>query len=150
MHLLNITMKEKHDERSIGKRGTLIFYFFFFKQAYKQEKKKLDLYLTSCGLPWWLSSKEPNCQFRRSRFNPWVEKIPLRRKSQPTPVFLLGKSHGQRSLVGYSPWGDKESDMMKRITLPLLTTDFFIFLSYCFFFLIIKFTKIVYFICHHG
>ena len=37
----------------------------------------------------------------------WVRKIPWRRKQQPTPVFLSGKSHGQRSLVGYSPWGHK-------------------------------------------
>ena len=43
-------------------------------------------------------------------FNPWVRKIPWRRKWQPTPVFLPGKSHGWRSLVGYSPWGRKESD----------------------------------------
>ena len=43
-------------------------------------------------------------------FNPWVGKIPWRRKWQPTPVPLPGKSHGQRSLVGYSPWGHKESD----------------------------------------
>ena len=40
-------------------------------------------------------------------FNPWVGKIPWRRKWQPTPVFLPGKVHGQRSLVGYSPWGHK-------------------------------------------
>ena len=40
----------------------------------------------------------------------WVEKIPWRRKWQPTPVFLPGKFHGQRSLVGYSPWGHQESD----------------------------------------
>ena len=46
-------------------------------------------------------------------FNPWVGKIPWRRKWQPTPVFLLGKSDGQRSLVGYSPWGRKESDTTK-------------------------------------
>ena len=38
---------------------------------------------------------------------PWVKKIPWRRKWQPTPVFLSGKSHGQRSLAGYSPWGHK-------------------------------------------
>ena len=37
-------------------------------------------------------------------------KDPLKRKWQPTPVFLPGKSHGQRSLAGYSPWGRKESD----------------------------------------
>ena len=40
-------------------------------------------------------------------FNPWVLKIPWRRKWQPTPVFLPGKSHGQRSLVGYSPGDHK-------------------------------------------
>ena len=41
----------------------------------------------------------------------WVGKIPWRRKWQPTPVFVLEKSLGQRSLAGYSPWGSKESDM---------------------------------------
>ena len=40
-----------------------------------------------------------------------VGKIPWRRKWQLTPVFLPGKSHGERSLAGYSPWGCKESDM---------------------------------------
>ena len=40
---------------------------------------------------------------KRCEFDPWVGKIPLRRAQQPTPVFLLGESHGQRSLVGYSP-----------------------------------------------
>ena len=42
---------------------------------------------------------------------PWVRKIPWSRKWQPTPVFLPGKSHGQRSQVGYSPWSHKELDM---------------------------------------
>ena len=42
---------------------------------------------------------------------PWVRKIPWRRAWQPTPVFLPGESHGQRGLVGYSPWGCTESDM---------------------------------------
>ena len=50
-------------------------------------------------------------QCRRPGFNPWVRKIPWRRKWQPTPVFLPGESHGQISLVGYSPWGHKECDM---------------------------------------
>ena len=50
-------------------------------------------------------------QCRRPRFDPWVGKIPWRRKQQPTPVLLPGKSHGLRSLVGYSPWGHKESDV---------------------------------------
>ena len=42
--------------------------------------------------------------------HPWVVKIPWRRAWQPTPVFLPAESHGQRSLVGYSPWGHRESD----------------------------------------
>ena len=45
--------------------------------------------------------------------------IPWRRARQPTPVFLPGESHGQRSLVGYSPWGRKESDTVERLTLSL-------------------------------
>ena len=49
-------------------------------------------------------------QHRRPNLNPWVRKIPWRRKWQPTPVFLLGEFHGQRSLAGYSPWGRKELD----------------------------------------
>ena len=44
-------------------------------------------------------------QCGRPGFDPWVGKIPWRRKWQPTPVFLPGKFHGWRSLVGYSPWG---------------------------------------------
>ena len=48
---------------------------------------------------------------KRRRFHPWVRKIPWRRKWQPTPVILPGESHGQRSLVDYSPWGSKELDM---------------------------------------
>ena len=40
--------------------------------------------------------------------------MPWRRKWQPTPVFLPGKSHGQRSLEGYSPWGHKESDRTEK------------------------------------
>ena len=58
-------------------------------------------------------------QCRRPGFDPWVGKIPWRRKWQPPPVFLSGKSHGQRSLAGYSPWGYKESDTIERLTLSL-------------------------------
>ena len=42
--------------------------------------------------------------------DPWVRKMAWRKEWQPTPVFLPGKSHGQRNLEGYSPWGHKESD----------------------------------------
>ena len=50
-------------------------------------------------LPRGLSGKESTCQCKRCTFDPWVRKIPWRRKWQPTPVFLAGKFHGQRSLV---------------------------------------------------
>ena len=59
------------------------------------------------------SGKEPACQCRRLKrceFGPWVKKIPWRRAWQPTPVFLAGESHGQKSPMGYSPGGRKESD----------------------------------------
>ena len=65
-------------------------------------------------LPRWLSGKESTCQYRRRRrrgFNPWVSKIPWRRKWQPTPVFLPGKYYGQRSLAGYSPWGHCQTQL---------------------------------------
>ena len=54
-----------------------------------------------------------------SSYFPWVGKIPWRRKWQPTAVFLPGKSHGQRSLAGYSPWGSKESDTTEATSLSL-------------------------------
>ena len=73
--------------------------------------------LTECmvGLPRWLTGKESAYQCRRCRFSPSVGKLPWRRKGQPTPVFLPGKSHGQRRLVGYSPCG------AKRVGLDLIT-----------------------------
>ena len=65
------------------------------------------------GFPGGSAGKELTCQCRRHKrrgFDPWVWKILWRRKWQPTPVFLPGKFHGKRSLVGYSPWGHKELD----------------------------------------
>ena len=55
----------------------------------------------------WLSGKECTCQCRRLKFDPWVGNISWRSEWQPTPVFLPGKSQGQRSLAGSSPWGHK-------------------------------------------
>ena len=71
-----------------------VTWWFHFKRPYCEH----------LGLPRWLSAKESACQCRRHGFDPWVGRIPWRRKCQPTPVFLPGKSHGQRSLAGYSPW----------------------------------------------
>ena len=62
-----------------------------------------------CLLPGAVSGKESTCQCRRPGFNPG------RRQRHPTPVLLPGKSHGQRSLVGCSPWGREESDMTERL-----------------------------------
>ena len=68
----------------------------------------LKLKALAYGLLWWLSGEESACRYKRHRFDPWVRKIPCRRKWQPTPVFFPGKFHGQRSLAGYSPRGHKE------------------------------------------
>ena len=65
-------------------------------------------YVDTVGLPRWHKGDGFTCQcrrHRRCRLHPWVGKIPWRRKWQPTPVFLLGKFHGQRSLAGYRSWG---------------------------------------------
>ena len=58
----------------------------------------------------WLSGKELACQCRRHRFDPWVRSIRWRRKWQPSLVFFPGEPHGQRSLVGSSPWGRKRAE----------------------------------------
>ena len=60
-------------------------------------------------LPRWLGDKS-SWQCRGLRFDPWLGKLPWRRKWQLTAIFLPGGSHGQRSLVGYNPQGCKESD----------------------------------------
>ena len=65
------------------------------------------------GFPGGTSDKEPACQCRRHmrhEFEPRVKKISWRSRWQPSPVFLPGKFHGQRSLAGYSPWVHKELD----------------------------------------
>ena len=74
----------------------------------------LDQYPFFLGFPGGASGKEPACQCRRHkthRLDPWIGKIPWRKAQQPTPGFLPGKSHGQRSPVSYSSQGCKEVDM---------------------------------------
>ena len=69
------------------------------------------------GLPWWLRWLRFCLQCRRPRFSPWVGKIPWRRARQPTPVFVPGESHGQRSLgsqrVGHD-WATQQQDIRGR------------------------------------
>ena len=67
--------------------------------------------------PRWLRLNRLCLQCRRPGFHPWVGKIPWRWGWQPTPVFLPGESHGQRSLAGYSPRGCIESDTTERLSL---------------------------------
>ena len=75
-------------------------------------ERETTLFKTNCnvyfpkGFPDGASGKESACQCRRPErcgFDPWIAKIPWRRKWQPTPEFLPGQFHGQRCLVGYSP-----------------------------------------------
>ena len=66
------------------------------------------------GFPGGTSGKEPACQcwtYKRRGFDPWVRKIPWRKHGNPFQYSYLDNPHGQRSLVGYSPWGHKESDV---------------------------------------
>ena len=110
-YLLMLTLAwwtEKHNSQ---------FWFLLFSlsqvfwDVYHWPSPKL-LYLWS--FPGGTSGKDPACQRRRHKrheFNPGVGRIPWRRAWQPTPVFLPGESHGQRGLVGYSPWGCKQLDM---------------------------------------
>ena len=57
------------------------------------------------GFPGGSGGKESACNAGDLRFDSWVRKIPWRREWQPTPVFLPGECHGQKSLVDYSSWG---------------------------------------------
>ena len=100
-----ILKKKKKKKKKILKGG-----------AREGEQGRVVLLLSwQFGVPWWLSSKESTCQCRRPGFNPWVGKIPWRSKWQPIPVFLPGKSHGQRSLAGYSLWSLKELDTTEQL-----------------------------------
>ena len=83
------------------------------KIPWRRKQQPTPVFLIS-GFPGGSSGKEYACQCRKSKrreFDPWVREIPWSRKWQPISVFLPRKFHGQRSLVGYSPWRSKELDM---------------------------------------
>ena len=74
----------------------------------------IDITGSSLILTLWPWRTDLICQCRRCRrhgFDPWVGKIPWRRKWQRSPIFLTGESHGQRSLVDCSPWGHKDPQL---------------------------------------
>ena len=80
------------------------------------------------GLPWWLRGQSAHLHWGRPGFNPWDGKIAWRRKWQPTPVLLPGKSNGRRNLGGCRPGGHKESDTTEWLHFPLLLLHWTIFL----------------------
>ena len=104
-----------------------VFYFelFIFQALWNIIwKTTIWYYIYQCsGFPIGASGKETACQFKRYKrhgLDPLVGEITWRRKCQPTPIFLLGKSPGQRKLEGYSPWGHKESDTTEGLTILYL------------------------------
>ena len=98
----------------------------------------VKVYASPLGFPACHGGKDSASQCRRCQrrgFHPWVRNIPWRRTWQPTPALLPGESHGQRSLVGYSLWGPKESDTTEadsiHISVPYeLPTYYTILLNY--------------------
>ena len=84
---------------TFGYLDFLILFMLLYKDRWTSLVVQTVKCLLQCGIP---------------GFNPWVGKI-WRRKWQPTAVFLPGKFYGQRSLVGYSPWGHKESDTTEQL-----------------------------------
>ena len=86
-------------------------HLLLIKGSSTRKTAQSDIVYTYQGFPGGSSGKEPTLQCSSCGFDSWVGKIPWRKEWQPTPVFLPGEFHGQRSLVGYSPWGCKESDM---------------------------------------
>ena len=96
----------------------LLKYLFICRCFYVSGKQRWKIR----RFPGGSGSKEAAWNYRRPRFNPWVGKIRWTRKWQPTPVFLPREFHGQRSLVGYSPWGYKESDPTEWLTISPLNS----------------------------
>ena len=76
----------------------------------------LCAYYKSCTLPGGLRSKESTCQRTRHRWVLGRGSSPGGRNGNPTPVVLPGECHGQRSLVGYSPWSRRELDTTARLS----------------------------------
>ena len=117
---------------SISLGSDLLPHLHFYSLSPSWNRRAFVRFASCCvpGIYCVLSDDKVHLQCRRPGFNPWVGKIPWRRKWQPTPpVFLPGEFSGQRSLAGYSPWGCKKSHMTERLThlfcCPLHSWDLF-------------------------
>ena len=106
-----VVVKIQRPEWTLSECKLLLLKLLFFKMIAisGRESWLFDFSTSWWGFPYG-SAVRLSHQWRRHSFNPWVRKIPWRRKRQPTPVFLPGKSHRQRSRAGYSPTSCKESD----------------------------------------
>ena len=119
IHLRRCLISVKPCAATFNSESCRVFFFFFFLGqtvvlghicvGTMSSGLLYCIYVTGASLVW-LRRLRILLQCRRHEFNPWVGKISWRRKWQPTPVFLPGKSHGQKSLVGYSPWCSKRLD----------------------------------------
>ena len=108
LHCRWILYQLSHKGRRYSKRTNLTIKRLGYKLIRKRQYNR-----NLGGFPGGTSSKEPACQCRRCKrcgFNLWVRKIPWKRAWQPSPVFLPGEFHGQRSLAAYGPWGHRQSD----------------------------------------
>ena len=99
----------------------MVFFFFLFYHAMQHlSSPTRDLTHTPCfeSVESWLRLSRICLQCRRPSFNPWVGKMPWRRKWLLTPEFLPEEWHGHRSQAGCSPWGSQEQDRTERLTRP--------------------------------
>ena len=83
------------------------------------------IYITYIGLPWWLSGKGSTCSTGDLGLIPGLGRSPGGGRGNPLQYSYLENPCGQRSLVGYSPWGHKESDTTERLTLNISCGDWF-------------------------
>ena len=123
-----IWMNLKNTEWQKGQAQECIHYEFIYLRHINKQNWNVVLIAEVAGFPGGTSGKNSTCQRRRHkrhRFDPWVGKISWRRTQQPTPVFLPGKSHGQRIPAGYSPKGRKGSDTTKETGRAHTHTFFF-------------------------
>ena len=101
-----------------------VFSVFFLNQSSCTFNNFTGRLFKETGFPGGASGKEPDCHHSRHKwpgFDPWVRRIPWRRKWQSSPVFLPGESHGLRSLAGYGAWVAKSWTLVKQLRFKEVT-----------------------------